>query len=116
MTKLDEIIKDQTNFLAEQVLVTLMLRTYKNNTDEFYLLFSKEIREYYKFDFTNPEYVWESLSELCNDFTNNEKQFCFHANGIFETLHFAKSKKKKLKYQELQEHFYEFAYRPWAIW
>jgi hypothetical protein len=115
MTKLDEIIKDQDKFLLEQVLVTLMLRTYQNNTDEFYLLFSKEIREYYQFDFTNPEYVWESLSELCNDFTNNEKQFCFHSCGIFETLYFAKPKKKKLKYQELQEFFYDTAYREWGI-
>ena len=115
MNQLDQIIKEQTNFLLEQTILLLMLRTYKNNTDEFYLLFSKEIREHYKFDFSNDEYIWEALSELCNDFVNNEKQFCLSANGIFETLHFAKPKKKKLSVEQMSEHFYKTSFEPWAI-
>lgn len=115
MTQLEQIIKEQTNFLFEQVLLTLMLKTYKNNTSEFELLFSKEVKEHYAFDFSDDEYIWESLSELCNDFVNNEKQFCLHANGIFETIHFAKSKKKKMNNDEMVNFFYQSSCEPWSI-
>lgn len=115
MTQLDQIIKDQTKFLIEQSILTTMLLTYRNNVEQFDLLFTKEVIDYYKFDFTNAEYVWESLSELCNDFINNEKNFAIKSCGIFESICFAKPKKKKLKLDEMTNFFYDTACKPWSI-
>lgn len=112
---LNDIVKQQEQFLVDQTILTLMLLTFKNNVEEFDLLFSKEIKEYYKFDFSNPEYVWESLSELCSDFINKEKSFYLRANGIFETLHFAKPKKKKISTDEMIEFFLGSSQGPWSI-
>lgn len=112
---LKDIVKQQELFLTEQTILTLMLLSFKNNVEEFDLLFSKEIEEYYKIDFSNPEYVWESLSELCSDFVNKDKSFCSEENGLFATLHFAKPKKKKLNEKEMIEFFTGMSQGPWSI-
>ena len=97
MTKIDQIIKDQDAFVKNTELTLLFLKLYKANPEQFDLLFSEKVKEYYLWDECkdNLEYIWEFLDELFNDWTYGYKQFIIKNSGIIVYIDLVQPKKKK---------------------
>jgi hypothetical protein len=97
MTKIDSIIKDQEAFVKGSETTLLFLKLYKVNPEQFDLLFSEKVKEYYRWEECNDnlEYIWEFLDEIFNDWSYGYKQFILVSNGITYYIDFSKPKKKK---------------------
>ena len=87
MTKIDQIIKDQDAFVKNAELTLLFLKLYKANPEQFDLLFSEKVKQYYLWDECkdNIEYIWEFLDEIFNDWSYNYKQFIIKSTNVFNS-------------------------------
>lgn len=112
---IEQIIIEQEEFIKQVSLTLDFLKAYKGNQAEFELLISREVGEFYRFDFTNDEYMWESIDELTFDIVHSKKKFVLKGNGIFETLQFAKPKKKASNADDIKAWITKYPEDGWVL-
>lgn len=114
--KIAEIDKNHTQFHSSVVMTSVFFNVFSGNPDQFNLLLSDDIKKQYRFEesWANPEWVYESIDEMCCDMAFENKYFTYNGNGIFITLGFT-TKKKAMKLDDIIHGFTEYMREPWSL-
>jgi hypothetical protein len=114
--KIEEIRKTHEKFYNNVVLTSVFMNVFSFNPDEFYLLLTRKVIENYRFDesWENPEWVWESIDEMCHDIAFGSKYFTCKSNGLFISLDIT-TKKNAMNLDDIIMVFSNYMGEPWSI-
>lgn len=112
--EINRIIKEEERFL-EQIRFTLfLLKAYKNNPKEFFLLIGESLKKRYfwkkKMSLLQ---IWDFLEELSGDISNRYIHVHFKENGVFPVLEI--KKKSGLKITTIMERLKGCDNQEWRI-
>jgi hypothetical protein len=116
MKDIADIRHEQEKFYNNVVMTSVFMNVFEGNPDDFHLLIGKEIIEKYQFEesWENPEWVWESVDEMCNDMAFGVEHFTVSGNGLFRTLHLT-TKKKAMKLDDIIRSFVDYMGGEWDV-
>lgn len=112
--EMDKIIKEEERF-SEQIRFTLfLLKAYKNNPEEFFLLIGESLKKrYFWKEKMSLVQIWEFLEELSGDVSNRYIHVRFKENGVFPVLEI--KKKSGLKIATIMERLEGCDNQEWRI-
>lgn len=113
---INQVIKEQEQFIYQVTLTNHMLNTYKNNPLMFSCLFSEKVKKKYLWhvgEEDNMEFLWEFCDAVAYDIVSGETNFVvFYSTPIFG-IDIAGAKKKKTSVHELYVLFEDLAEGWW---
>jgi hypothetical protein len=101
MTTVTSVIKTHDLFLNQVLLENAFLHAYKHNQKQFHLLFSEDLKIELKYSGTCPDYVAESIGDICYAIVHKEHHFAIRDNGIFDYL--GMSNRRSATYTDIME-------------
>jgi hypothetical protein len=116
MKKIAELRQGQEKFYNNVVMTSVFMNVFNGNPDDFKLLIGDDIIKKYQFDISwdNPEWVLESIDEMCNDMAFGSEYFTVKGNGLFRTLHLT-TKKKAMYLDDIILSFTDYMGEPWEV-
>ena len=116
MKDIADIRHEQEKFYNNVVMTSVFMNVFNGNPDDFHLLIGNEIIEKYQFEksWDNPEWVWESVDEMCSDMAFGVEHFTVVGNGLFRTLHLT-TKKKAMKLDDIIRSFVDYMGEEWDV-
>lgn len=117
MKKLKECLEEQVNNVAKAELTMLLLKVYKNNSKEFYMLFDEKIINDFigEYNYKNIDDIYEFCQSISEEIIEpTEDHFHMTSNGIFSYIEYSKKLDKNIL-NDIYDRFGPLQHRTWSM-